>query len=96
MPAILPAEGLRTAVTTSVGERHPRPERGQLSRPSLEEVRAYRAHVDERMQALFLTAAGRERAALIELGLNHEQQHQELILTDVKHLFSLSGRRVFS
>jgi ergothioneine biosynthesis protein EgtB len=71
-----------------VGERHPRPERGLLSRPSLEEVRAYRRNVDERMQALFRSAAWRERAALIELGLNHEQQHQELILTDVKHLFS--------
>ena len=71
-----------------VGERHPRPERGLLSRPSLEEVLAYRASVDERMQALFRSAAWRERAALIELGLNHEQQHQELILTDVKHLFA--------
>ena len=71
-----------------IGERHPRPERGLLSRPSLEEVKAYRAHVDARMQALLRTAAWRERAALIELGLNHEQQHQELILTDIKHLFS--------
>jgi ergothioneine biosynthesis protein EgtB len=71
-----------------VGERHPRPERGLLSRPPLQEVRAYRQAVDERMQALFRSAAWRGRAALIELGLNHEQQHQELILTDVKHLFS--------
>jgi ergothioneine biosynthesis protein EgtB len=71
-----------------IGERHPRPERGLLSRPSLEEVRAYRASVDERMQALFLSPAWHERAALVELGLNHEQQHQELILTDLKHLFS--------
>jgi ergothioneine biosynthesis protein EgtB len=71
-----------------IGERHPRPERGLLSRPSLEEVRAYRASVDERMQALFSGGLWRERAALIELGLNHEQQHQELVLTDVKHLFS--------
>ena len=71
-----------------VGERHPRPERGLLSRPSLEEVRAYRTHVDGRMLALLGTPAWRERAALIELGLNHEQQHQELILTDVKHLLS--------
>jgi ergothioneine biosynthesis protein EgtB len=71
-----------------VGERHPRPERGLLSRPSLEEVRAYRASVDERMQALFRSTAWRERADLVELGINHEQQHQELILTDVKHLLS--------
>jgi len=71
-----------------VGPRHPRPERGLLSRPSLDEVRAYRASVDERMRALFRTAAWRERAGLIELGLHHEQQHQELVLTDVKHLLS--------
>jgi ergothioneine biosynthesis protein EgtB len=71
-----------------VGERHPRPERGLLSRPSLEEVRDYRRHVDRRMLAWFGTAAWRERSALVELGLNHEQQHQELILTDVKHLLS--------
>jgi ergothioneine biosynthesis protein EgtB len=71
-----------------VGERHPRPERGLLSRPSLEEVREYRTHVDDRMRALLRTPAWRERAALIELGLNHEQQHQELVLTDVKHLLS--------
>jgi ergothioneine biosynthesis protein EgtB len=71
-----------------IGERHPRPERGLLSRPSLDEVRAYRASVDERMRALFRTEAWRERAGLIELGLHHEQQHQELVLTDVKHLLS--------
>jgi ergothioneine biosynthesis protein EgtB len=67
----------------AIGERHPRPERGMLSRPSLEEVLAYRRHVDE---AIF---EGKDLpAALIELGLHHEQQHQELILTDVKHLLS--------
>jgi ergothioneine biosynthesis protein EgtB len=74
----------------AVGARHPRPERGMLSRPSLEEVLAYRTHVDERMQALF--ARHPEHAArhaeTIELGLHHEQQHQELILTDVKHALS--------
>jgi ergothioneine biosynthesis protein EgtB len=68
-----------------VGPRHPRPERGLLSRPSLEEVLAYRASVDERMERVF--ADGRMRD-LIELGLQHEQQHQELILADVKHLLS--------
>jgi ergothioneine biosynthesis protein EgtB len=71
-----------------VGERHPRPERGLLSRPSLAEVLGYRASVDERMHALLRGGSRSERAALIELGLNHEQQHQELILTDVKHLLS--------
>jgi ergothioneine biosynthesis protein EgtB len=69
-----------------VGPRHPRPERGLLSRPSLAEVLAYRASVDERMRKV-LESDGR-LSALIELGLHHEQQHQELILTDVKHLLS--------
>ncbi|HEY8244737.1 MAG TPA: ergothioneine biosynthesis protein EgtB [Casimicrobiaceae bacterium] len=71
-----------------VGERHPRPERGLLSRPDLATVRAYRAHVDAAMRALLASDLGRETAARIELGLHHEQQHQELILTDLKHLFS--------
>ncbi|HEY8252074.1 MAG TPA: ergothioneine biosynthesis protein EgtB [Burkholderiales bacterium] len=66
-----------------IGDRHPRPERGMLSRPSLDEVLAYRNHVDEA-----LLAANDLPAALLELGLHHEQQHQELILTDVKHLLS--------
>ena len=74
----------------TVGERHPRPERGMLSRPALDEVLAYRASVDERMRAL--VARHPERAArlagTIELGVQHEQQHQELILTDVKHALS--------
>lgn len=73
----------------SVGDKHPRPERGMLSRPGLDEVLVYRHHVDQAMFALL--AEGRlstEVTALIELGLHHEQQHQELILTDVKHLLS--------
>jgi ergothioneine biosynthesis protein EgtB len=69
-----------------VGPRHPRPERGLLSRPSLGEVRAYRASVDERMQKVL--SSGNRFSELIELGLHHEQQHQELILTDLKHLLS--------
>jgi ergothioneine biosynthesis protein EgtB len=68
-----------------VGPRHPRPERGLLSRPSLQEVLAYRASVDRRMEKVLDDA---RVAQLIELGLQHEQQHQELILTDVKHLLS--------
>ena len=73
----------------TVGDRHSRPERGMLSRPSLEDVLAYRANVDERLEAAL--DAGRIDAAhgaLLELGLQHEQQHQELLLTDVKHLLS--------
>ena len=69
----------------AVGDKHPRPERGMLSRPSLEDVLAYRRHVDSAMLDVLATE---EAPALVELGLQHEQQHQELILTDVKHLLS--------
>ena len=73
----------------SIGEKHPRPRRGLLSRPSLEEVRAYRAHIDAAMSELMDRGAlPPSVSALIELGLNHEQQHQELILTDVLHMLS--------
>ncbi|HTY99624.1 MAG TPA: ergothioneine biosynthesis protein EgtB, partial [Rhodocyclaceae bacterium] len=72
-----------------VGAMHPRPERGLLSRPSLDEVLAYRREVERRLLRL---VSGPPLAAalldLIELGLHHEQQHQELILTDLKHHFS--------
>ena len=74
----------------SVGPRHPRPQRGMLSRPSLEEVRAYRANVDERMLHLIARGVDPDVDALIELGLHHEQQHQELILTDLKSLLALN------
>ena len=63
---------------------HPyRGARGLMSRPSLNEIHAYRSHVDEAMR--HLEFANEDTAALVELGLNHEQQHQELILTDIKH-----------
>jgi ergothioneine biosynthesis protein EgtB len=72
-----------------VGAKHPRAQRGLLTRPALADVLAYRAAVDARMQRLMAAAPeDRELAALVELGLQHEQQHQELILTDVKHLLS--------
>ncbi|WP_309140961.1 ergothioneine biosynthesis protein EgtB [Novosphingobium sp. G106] len=64
------------------GPRHPRAARGMLARPAVSELLAYRAHVDDAMAALLGRA---ELAGLIELGLAHEQQHQELLLTDVKH-----------
>jgi ergothioneine biosynthesis protein EgtB len=70
----------------AVGERHPRPERGLLTRPSLSRVIDYRTVVDEHVQRLL--ADDEVPAAIVELGLNHEQQHQELMLTDLKHLFS--------
>lgn len=69
------------------GPRHARPHRGLITRPSLEEIRAYRAHVDAAMADL-MAGADAETLALITLGLNHEQQHQELLLTDILHLFA--------
>jgi ergothioneine biosynthesis protein EgtB len=77
----------------AAGPRWSRPERGLLSRPSLDDVLAYRRHVDEAMDRLIATAAAdrwSDLAALIDLGLNHEQQHQELILMDIKHVLSLN------
>ena len=68
----------------ALGPRHPRPRRGLLSRPTLDEIYAYRAHVDREMREPCDDAALHE---LITLGLQHEQQHQELILTDIKHGF---------
>ena len=70
----------------AVGERHPRFARGLITRPNTDAVTAYRAHVDAAMAGLI---AGREDlASLVTLGLNHEQQHQELLVTDVLHAFS--------
>jgi len=74
----------------AVGPRHPRPQRGMLSRPSLDEVHAYRANVEARMIRLVERGVAPDVDALIELGLHHEQQHQELMLTDFKNLLSLN------
>jgi ergothioneine biosynthesis protein EgtB len=72
-----------------VGDKHPRPRRGLLTRPALSDVLDYRADVDRRMERLLETQGGDAAlAALVELGLQHEQQHQELILTDVMHLLA--------
>jgi ergothioneine biosynthesis protein EgtB len=73
----------------AVGARHPRPQRGLLTRPSLEEVQRYRAHVDDAMESLLARRSDPERLSfLILLGVNHEQQHQELMLTDILHAFA--------
>ena len=73
----------------AVGPRQPRPRRGMITRPSVDEITRYRRHVDAAMLALVDARDGELDAAvtdMIELGLNHEQQHQELILMDIKHL----------
>jgi dimethylhistidine N-methyltransferase len=73
----------------ALGPRQPRPERGLLTRPSLDDVIAYRAHVDEGMGRL-LAQDGARVGELLDLGLAHEEQHQELILMDILHLFAQS------
>src|SRR5581483_3487467 len=72
----------------SLGERWPRPDRGLMTRPGLDDVHRYRQHVDAALDALLARGADAAVLGLIELGCHHEQQHQELILTDVKHLLS--------
>ena len=69
------------------GDRHPRPRRGMISRPSLDEVRAWRGQVDEALERALPTLSP-EALDLIELGINHEQQHQELLLTDLLAAFA--------
>jgi ergothioneine biosynthesis protein EgtB len=79
----------------TVGEQYLRPQRGLLTRPGLDEIYDYRRHVDAHMQEVMRRRGGLPAsvAAIIELGLNHEQQHQELILTDIKHMFSFNPLR---
>jgi ergothioneine biosynthesis protein EgtB len=75
----------------AVGDKHPRAQRGLLTRPSLDEVLAWRKQVDARILALLSQPVSAALQDLIELGVQHEQQHQELLLTDVKHLLSSSA-----
>jgi len=81
----------------SKGHRHPRPKRGLLTRPSAQGVRDYRAHVDAALDDLFAQGIAETPAdkvgALVELGINHEQQHQELLLTDILSLFASNPLR---
>lgn len=80
----------------ALGPRHARPMRGLLSRPSVEDVHRYRHHVDEAMLRLIATAdvgTLSQLEPIIVLGLNHEQQHQELLLTDILHAFSCNPMR---
>ena len=77
-----------------VGPQFARPARGHLSRPTVDEVYAYRAHVDKAMLALLDDASELDAmAAVVELGLNHEQQHQELLVTDIKYNLSVNPLR---
>jgi ergothioneine biosynthesis protein EgtB len=77
-----------------VGDKFPRPKRGLISRPTLDEVMAYRAEVDERILAVMARHSGdAELEKLVTLGLHHEQQHQELLLTDIKHALSFNPSR---
>lgn len=79
-----------------VGDYHPRPMRGLLSRPTVKEVFAYRAHVDQAMLVLLElgeTTASEHTERLTRIGLNHEQQHQELMLTDIKHILGSNPLR---
>jgi ergothioneine biosynthesis protein EgtB len=78
------------------GARHCRDQRGHISRPTVEEVLAYRHHVDQAMMDFLgggFTGDDPDLSYLVELGLNHEQQHQELLLTDLKHVFSVNPLR---
>ncbi len=80
----------------AVGPRHPRPQRGLISRPTCEEVGAYRAFVDAAMEELIQTARAdvlSNAHAMLTLGLHHEQQHQELILMDILHAFSCNATK---
>jgi ergothioneine biosynthesis protein EgtB len=79
-----------------VGDKHPRPQRGLVTRPSLQEVKNYRAAVNQRLNTLLEAQRSLNEDDqqvlndLVTLGINHEQQHQELILTDLKHLLSMN------
>lgn len=71
-----------------IGSHYPRPKRGLLSRPTISQIRDYRAHVDQCMGRFLASPRSEEVKRKIILGLNHEQQHQELLLTDIKHILA--------
>ncbi|KGI78376.1 hypothetical protein LF63_0105435 [Oleiagrimonas soli] len=72
----------------TAGPMHARPQRGLITRPSLQEVVDFRQRVDERVRARLQAGVDDDTAAIVVIGLHHEQQHQELLLTDIKHLFA--------
>ena len=71
-----------------IGKRHVRSERGMITRPSSNEIYEYRDHVDKAIKDYFEMKPTSDALQLIELGINHEQQHQELLITDIKHALS--------
>jgi len=77
----------------AVGEQHARPQRGLLSRPPLDEIFRYRAHVDALMEELIASRDDEEIARLVEIGIHHEEQHQELLLMDIKHVLAMNPLR---
>lgn len=78
----------------AVGDRHPRPQRGLLSRPTVDDIYRYRAYVDDAMQLLLAEQSGNpEIESLVTLGIHHEQQHQELLFTDIKHILATNPLR---
>ena len=85
-------EYLFNSYYNAVGKQYPRDKRGLMSRPTVQEVKAYRQYVDQRLNKLLsnIETLTKEQSDLIILGLNHEQQHQELMLTDLKYNFSFN------
>jgi ergothioneine biosynthesis protein EgtB len=77
----------------TVGARYPRSHRGHISRPGVGEIAAYRQYVDDAMGELLTNSPTEAALALVELGLHHEQQHQELLLMDIKHVLSQNPLR---
>src|SRR4051812_13064721 len=77
----------------AIGPRHERSQRGLLTRPGAAEIGDYRAHVDAAVADLLAAGVAPEVADLVELGLHHEQQHQELLLMDAKHVLSVNPMR---
>ena len=77
----------------AIGSRHPRPHRGLLTRPTAADVGEYRAAVDAAMADLLASGVDDDVAELVTLGLHHEQQHQELLLMDIKHVLGTNPLR---
>lgn len=80
--------GLFNSYYNGIGDKHPRTQRGLLTRPALSEVHEWRKNIEDRVTKLLKENSSPDLLWLIQVGINHEQQHQELLLTDIHHLFS--------